>query len=734
MVLKLSIQARREVIQHMAPRYQQVSACYKGAVLDEVVTVTGYARRSAIRLLNHPPQGARPPKRQRQARYGPEVQQALFLLWHQANRICSKRLMPFLPTLIEALQRHHHLQMSEDCRSQLLSMSAATADRLLRASRARGLGSPSTTRAGTWLKQQIPLRTFAQWNETCPGFLEADLVAHCGAEARGSFLFTLTLTDIATGWTECLPLRSKNAEEVLSAFQRARTLLPFPILGVDTDNGTEFINEQMLTYCEEEGISFTRGRPDLKNDQCCIEQKNGAVVRQVVGHERFEGEAVYQQLGEVYQALRLYVNGFQPSMKLQKKYFDGRTLRRVYDAAKTPLQRLLLSQALPASRQQELERAAHMLDPLRLFDHLHDLQQALFHITTPTSSEPILPFCLQRCLAGPDPALLDQRAPEAEQQVFSAGKEDGPTSVLSAHHAAEAHPLSSQETSQHAATCPSTPPPPSSTGTTEGQPQASLPPKRRQRARHISSEKAIEQAIQDYLQEQRNQHRRPKTLEWHEMALGSLQQYLQTEHDCVLVRQISQTQVSGWLTFLQAQPSATGALRSPGTVCSYARSARAFCHWMVQHQYLSVTPFTHLSLPQGGNGVSHQLEAEEWKRLLVACHPPKGTGERAERAAARNRAILWVLFDTGMQASELCRLRVGDVDREQGVLVVQGKGAKQRRLTLGHEGLSHVRAYLDTYRLAGTDGSRQRAARSLFFSLRRGIRLPRVGSRSCLLV
>jgi hypothetical protein len=176
MGLKLSAQARREVIQRMAPRYQHVSVSCKGTLLDEVVATTGYARRSAMRLLNHPPQGARPQKRRRQVKYGPEVQRVLFLLWQGANRICAKRLIPFLPTLIEAWETHHHLHLSETCRGQLLSMSAATADRLLKPQQTRSLRSPSTTRAGTWLKQRIPLRTFEQRNETQPGFLEVDLV------------------------------------------------------------------------------------------------------------------------------------------------------------------------------------------------------------------------------------------------------------------------------------------------------------------------------------------------------------------------------------------------------------------------------------------------------------------------------------------------------------------------------------------------------------------------------
>ena len=140
------------------------------------------------------------------------------------------------------------------------------------------------------LQQQIPIRTFEQWHETRPGFLEADLVAHCGADIKGGYLYTLTLTDVATGWTECLPLLYRSQETVLAALQRAWTLFPFPILGIDTDNGGEFINEALITYCEQEHISFTRGRPSLKNDQCFLEQKNGAIVRQVVGYDRFVGE------------------------------------------------------------------------------------------------------------------------------------------------------------------------------------------------------------------------------------------------------------------------------------------------------------------------------------------------------------------------------------------------------------------------------------------------------------
>jgi Integrase core domain len=358
----LNFQARRALLQQTVLQYREASPSQKRMLLDAFVAATGYHRTYARWLLNHAEEVQQTLRRPRPRQYGPEVQHALFLAWHAANRICAKRLIPFLSTLLEALERHEHLRISEECRSQLLAMSAATADRLLASQRKQSQRGLSTTRAGTLLKQQIPIRTFEEWKETQPGFLEVDLVAHCGTDIEGGYLYTLTLTDVATGWTECLPLLNRSQETVLAAFQRARTLFPFPILGIDTDNGGEFINETVITYCEQAQISFTRGRPYLKNDQCFVEQKNGAIVRQVVGYDRLVGEQAYRQLTELYRALRLYVNCFQPSMKLLAKQRDGKKVRYVYDAARTPLQRLLLSSILPPQKQQELTEVAQALD------------------------------------------------------------------------------------------------------------------------------------------------------------------------------------------------------------------------------------------------------------------------------------------------------------------------------------------------------------------------------------
>src|SRR5260221_9524144 len=257
----MSFQAKRELLVQVAGRYRDATGHQKSRILDEFVAATGYARKYAIRLLTEP--GLLPVKpltRPRARRYGPEVQAALEMTWAAANQVCAKRLVPFLPDLVASLERHGHLTLSDEARAQLLQISPATADRLLKARRRqdqpRGI---STTKTGSLLKHQVPIRTFTDWNDARPGFLEADLVAHCGTRAEGSYLYSLVLTDVATGWTECLPLLHRSQEAVLQALDTARRLLPFPLLGLDTDNGGEFLNQEVLTYCEH-------GRSRLRAD------------------------------------------------------------------------------------------------------------------------------------------------------------------------------------------------------------------------------------------------------------------------------------------------------------------------------------------------------------------------------------------------------------------------------------------------------------------------------------
>ncbi len=376
MVGGLGLHMRREVLKQMSPRYREASVAQKRQLLDDFTHLTGYHRRYAMWLLkHHVGQGQHPCVQVRPRRYALEVEEVLVQVWKQTNRVCSKRLIPFLPTAIEAMERHDHLHLTPDCRTRLLSMSASTADRLLRPHRQQELRGLCTTRAGTLLKSTIPIRTFEQWDEQVPGFVEADLVAHCDSSVEGTYLFTLTMTDIATGWTECLPLLTKSAEAVLAAVQQARSLFPFSLLSLDTDNGTEFINDLLVSYCEAEQITFTRGRPALKNDQCYVEQKNGHLVRQVVG---YVGEPAFACLNDLYRVLSQYVNFFQPSMKLCAKFKEGKKVRRIYDEAKTPLMRLLQAEVLPTEQKCDLTKRFETLDPVRLLEQAQQAQQVLF--------------------------------------------------------------------------------------------------------------------------------------------------------------------------------------------------------------------------------------------------------------------------------------------------------------------------------------------------------------------
>jgi hypothetical protein len=419
----MSFQAKRELLAQVAPSYQHATHAQKSLILDEFIAATGYARKYAIRLLTQPVAPPASIKRPRPRTYGPAVQDALVTALAAANCICAKRLVPFLPELVPSLERHGHLQLTDQDRAQLLSISPATADRILQAHRqAERPQGISTTKAGSFLKHHVPVRTFTEWNDVQPGFVEADLVAHGGTSPDGSFLYTLVLTDVATGWTECLALPYRSQHVVVQALERAQQLLPVPLLGLDTDNGGEFLNAEVFAFCEREQITFTRGRAYRKNDQCYIEQKNGAIVRQLVGYDRFEGERAYRQLTELYRAVRLYVNIFQPSMKLLTKRREGSKVSRTYDAAQTPLQRVLASGVLTPERHEQLERLASSLDPVRLLEQIRALQDALWqHAVLPASARsrspldgelPEMRFSAKTCLAS-ESEELDASTPAA---------------------------------------------------------------------------------------------------------------------------------------------------------------------------------------------------------------------------------------------------------------------------------------------------------------------------------
>lgn len=769
-----SFQVRRALLRQLAPRYQQASSAQKTLLLNSFVEWSGYTRKYAIALLNHGKHDQQIIQRRRLPQYRQEVQQALFLAWKATHYVCAKRLLPSLPSLVALLEGHGHLQLTEEERRQLLAMSLSTAERLLRTQRKPRLHGLSPTAPGPLRKAQIPVCTFSQWEENRPGFVEMDLVAHCGDHLDGSFLYTLTLTDLATGWTECIPLLDKSADAVLAGLVQARTLFPFPLLGIDTDGGSEFLNGELMVYCEQEQLTFTRGRPAVKNDQCHVEQKNGAVMRKAVGHARLVGVQAYHQLHEVYRALRLVVNYFQPSLKLQAKIPRVDRVRRVHDIAQTPLQRLLASGVLPEDRQRALRERVQQIDPLTLSEQLDALRHTLLcgarlplavvvygqawqqlrfsfasctfgslptceqgpertdHQEVPSSSEEILeesrtphhPFAgiweelLALLLANPkwtSPQILQEIGRLAPEGIGSVPREtlmhdlDPIPPPQRASYEEHWPPECNQR--GHSKLLPTEPDLSEDAVSAANQyavqvqslpiptPMIMSSTARVYKADHLALT-MVEHAIMAYVQEMRATGRTPKTLRWHQTSLSAMLRSLWREFhlrdECFL----SGATLRNWLTELSIAPSSrTGAIRAVSTVAAYARSAHAFCNWLVRQGYVPETFFPQDAVPKAQRRLPQAVEPEVFVHLLRACQLPGSPGGQNAGMTARNRAILWLLLDTGLQVSELCSLRISDVDCAGGTVTLCGKRGRLRIFPLSADGQRALGTYLDQARL-----------------------------------
>jgi hypothetical protein len=378
----MSQRSKREMIEAIRPRYLKGNKADKQQILDEFIATTGYHRKYAIRVLKHGPKPKGLKKSGRSKVYQGEVVQALEQIWEIYGRICSKRLQPFLPEAVMVLERCHELFLPKETKTLLLKMSRATIDRCLKKARftqpQHGL---STTKPGSLLKQAIPIHTFTPWEDERPGFLEIDLVAHCGITVEGTYLNTLTGNDIATGWTECQALPNKTQLAVSQAIVQMRENLPFPLLGLDSDNGTEFINDNLLRYCQTEQITFTRSRPYQKNDQAHVEQKNWSVVRHTIGYDRLESSDELILLRSIYADLRLYINFFQPVLKLvAKERLDGKTIKK-YDQAKTPYRRVLALDSISVEVKAHLTAQYVQLNPVVLRNRIDAKVAQLWKIT-----------------------------------------------------------------------------------------------------------------------------------------------------------------------------------------------------------------------------------------------------------------------------------------------------------------------------------------------------------------
>jgi hypothetical protein len=390
---------RRVLVKAYAVRYQRARKKGRSGVLDEFVELSGYNRSYAAWLLRwHGKkvwvgrrlvvvgEATKPAPRQRSCVYDTTVVAALTRLWELLDYVCGKRLAAALPAVIKALERHGELRLDPEVRAKLLRISPASIDRALASERKRyALKSRARTKPGTLLRHQIPLRTFAQWDDARPGFVEIDLVGHDGGEEGGEFLYTLTLTDVATTWTVLGTARNRAQVRVFEALQQARERVPFPLLGIDSDNGGEFINHHLVAYCRDHRITFTRSRPYRKNDNCFVEQKNWSVVRRFIGYARFASDEAFDTLVQLDRVLSDYLNFFMPSMKLVEKVRDGATVHKRYDTARTPLERVLASPGVDAQVKRRLRERAARLNPAELWRTISHLQAALDRFAAATT-------------------------------------------------------------------------------------------------------------------------------------------------------------------------------------------------------------------------------------------------------------------------------------------------------------------------------------------------------------
>ena len=365
----------------LRPRYWAASRREKKTILNEFCETTGLHRKAAIRLLNR---SAQPKviRRGRPRRYGPEIMEPLVRVWEVGDRMCGKLLAAVMPDLLTALERHGELQVGEEARGLLLSMSASTIDRLLRKQHLRlsDLRPRHRPAAEPALKDEVPVRVWSEWKDVRPGSVQADLVLHSGESSQGFHLTTLTTVDVASGWIELEPVWGLGMDRVGGALERVRRRLPFALEALHTDNGSEFINHTLVPWCRRNRISFTRGRAYKKNDQAWVEQRNWQSVRRHVGYQRYSTKAAFELLLKLYPLLCLQTNFLRPVRKLVAKERLGSRSHKTYDEPRTPYQRLLKSGSLTDAEKARLESRYLDLNPVLLEQRIGTLLRQLWEV------------------------------------------------------------------------------------------------------------------------------------------------------------------------------------------------------------------------------------------------------------------------------------------------------------------------------------------------------------------
>jgi len=392
----LTMSEKKAITREVSKRYKKASKSEKKVILNEFTASTGYNRCYASHVLSNWGKrliirlrgelvsiviGERQEKikRKRSRVYGKDVDDALQKLWVISDYLCGKRLAYFIRDSLSGLVEFGEIEVDDETREKLIKISPATIDRRLSLDKKLlELKGKSRTKPGILLKHQIPVRTFSQWDDARPGFVEIDLVSHEGGDGSGDYIQSLNVTDVSTGWTEMRAVKNKAQVWVFEALMKIKEQLPFQLLGIDSDNGSEFINAHLIKYCKENEITFTRGRSYKKNDNCYIEQKNYTVVRKAAGYLRYETKDELQMLNELYSHLRLFINFFIPVAKKIEKIRIGSKIKKMYDTPMTPYRRVIDSKFIEPETKEKLEIQRFSLNPAQLKRDISALQDRLF--------------------------------------------------------------------------------------------------------------------------------------------------------------------------------------------------------------------------------------------------------------------------------------------------------------------------------------------------------------------